>query len=495
MQNIFLKKIASVVLALLFGVSALFVPEREALAESWDSTPLTNLIDGWPQMREINEASGVVIDAENGGILYSLNRDAIRYPASVTKILTALLVIENCDLQETVTMTSAGTQMVAGGSTNAKTVDGEEFTVEQCLYMLLLKSANDIANQLAVHVSGSIEAFAALMNERASALGCTNTHFTNPSGMPDSEHYTTAEDLSRIMSDCLRNETFLKISGTESVTIPPTNKTPESRTYTNHNALIVRGSEYYYEPCISGKTGYTDAAWRTYIGAARKDDRTLIVVLLKGPDKTDFVDAADLFEYGYQNFEKIPVQGGSVNLPAGKTLADTTHEAEPYGDGKVLVRFTCNKLPVGCAMMTEGEYGALFPEEAANSSGTPLLAGGGEALTEIGEISANNGETSANSGETSANSGETSANSGETLANSGEISVNNGEISVNNGGVPAENEDLNGTAMNSANQGTANTQTVKRTNGGEVFFLIFALLAAAALVVGLQLIRRLREGK
>ena len=159
---------------------------------------LTNLVEGWPQMDEIQEATGFVVDVDSGGILYSLNRDAIRYPASITKILTALLVLENCDLTDKVVMTYTGTQMVISGSTNAQTVEGEEFTVEQCLYMLLLKSANDIANQLAEYAGGTMEHFVEMMNERAEELGCRNTHLTNPSGMPDTEHYTTAVDLAII---------------------------------------------------------------------------------------------------------------------------------------------------------------------------------------------------------------------------------------------------------------------------------------------------------
>ena len=287
---------------------------------------LTNLVEGWPQMDEIQEATGFVVDVDSGGILYSLNRDAIRYPASITKILTALLVLENCDLTDKVVMTYTGTQMVISGSTNAQTVEGEEFTVEQCLYMLLLKSANDIANQLAEYAGGTMEHFVEMMNERAEELGCRNTHLTNPSGMPDTEHYTTAVDLALIMEECIKNETFLKIAATEAVTIPPTNKTSESRTYTNHNALVVTGSDYYYAPCIAGKTGYTDSAWRTYISAARKDGRTLICVLLRGPDKSDFVDAAKLFEYGFNEFERVEVPGGYVTLPRGKTLDDVTVE-------------------------------------------------------------------------------------------------------------------------------------------------------------------------
>ena len=358
--------------------------------------PLSNLMEGWPQMSQISEASGIVMDADNGAVLYSLNRDTIRYPASITKILTALLVIENCPLDGIVTMTDAGIQMVIGGSANAKTVLGEEFTVEQCLYMMLLKSANDIANQLAEYCGGSLSHFAEMMNEKAASLGCENTHFTNPSGMPDSDHYTTAEDMARIMRACLENETFLRISRAEGVTIPPTNKTAESREYTNHNQLIIKGGEYYYEPCISGKTGYTDSAWRTYIGAAEKDGRKLIVCLMRGPDKSDFVDAANLFEYGFNEFDKLEVPGGSVTLPKGFTLDDTTMETQTLSDGSVLISYYYDKLPVGSAVMTAAEYDEQYRTSTLSAAPQESVQEG--TVTDAAKVETEKPKTQKNSG-------------------------------------------------------------------------------------------------
>ena len=330
---------------------------------------MTNLVEGWPQMSDINEETGFLMDAENGAVLYSKDSSVIRYPASTTKILTALLVIENCAMDDTVTMTSTGTQMAAAGSTNAGTQNGETFTVEQCLYMLLLKSANDIANQLAEHCSGSMDAFVDMMNRRAAELGCVNTHFANPSGMPSSEHYSTAEDMALIMRECIKNETFLKIAGTESYTVPPTNMNGESRTYVNHNKLVVKDSGYYYAPCIAGKTGYTDAAWRTYIAAARKDGKTLICVLMRGPDKTDFKDAASLFEYGFNQFGKVEVTAGKVTIPYGITADQLTSEpvassGETGADSLHEVRYFYNGIMVGSAYMTQAEYDTYMGVES-----------------------------------------------------------------------------------------------------------------------------------
>ena len=353
------KRIVSVLVSILAAAGMLIYVINPACVradESYDTTPLTNLIPGWPQMPRINEASGVVMDADNGGILYSLNRDTVRYPASTTKILTALLAIENASPDEIVTMDETGLALVESGSTNAGTVMGEEFTVEQCLYIMMLKSANDIATQLGKHVGGSVEAFAGMMNQRAAAIGCTSTHFVNPSGMPDEDHYTTAADLALIMQECLKNETFRKIVGTRSYTVPPTNKCSTERVYDNHCSLIQPSSEYYYEPCTGGKTGFTQAAWRTLVTAAEKDGRTLICVVMKGPDKTDYIDTRNLFEYGFLNFSHKELDGVQVNLPEGFDTSLLTEEIGELEDGGAVLTWKYKKMPVGSAKISAEAY-------------------------------------------------------------------------------------------------------------------------------------------
>lgn len=329
--------------------------------------PLTNHLDRWPQMGAINEASGIVMDADNGGILYSLNRNTMRYPASTTKILTALLVLENTNLSDTVTVSGVGQEEILNGSTNAATVPGETFTVEQCLHILLLKSANDVADELAVHVAGSIDAFAAMMNEKAASLGCEDTHFKNPSGMPDSEHYSTAEDMALIMKACLENETFRRIIATQKYTVPATNKTSEPRVYYNHCKMILEGDEYYYRYCIGGKTGFTRAAWRTLVTAAEKDGRTLICVVMRGPDSTDFADSARLFDYGFDNFTKQDVPDGSVNLPQGITVDELTTAEQEHPDGTVSLVYSWQDLPVGSTAPAPKAAAVSYAEPAAGS--------------------------------------------------------------------------------------------------------------------------------
>ena len=368
-------RIVSIILSILAAAGMLFSVARPAcvLAEesSYDATPLTNLIPGWPEMSPINEASGVVMDAGNGAILYSLNRDTVRYPASITKIMTALLAIENASPDAVVTMDETGLALVEAGSTNAGTVAGEEFTVEQCLYIMLLKSANDIATQLGKTVGGSVEAFADMMNARAAAIGCTSTHFVNPSGMPDSDHYTTAADMALIMRECLKNETFRKILGTRSYTVPPTNKTAQERVYDNHCSLIQPSSEYYYEPCIGGKTGFTQAAWRTLATAAEKDGRTLICVVMRGPDKTDYIDTRNLFEYGFQNFSRQELDGVEVSLPEGFDTSLLTEETEPLEDGGARITWKYKQMPVGSSVVSAENFAVRTGSSGAEPEPSP----------------------------------------------------------------------------------------------------------------------------
>ncbi len=236
--------------------------------------------------------------------------------------------------------------------------------------MLLLKSANDIAVQLGIKVAGSTEAFADMMNERAEQIGCTDTHFVNASGMPDSDHYTTAYDLALIMQECLKNKTFRKIISTTEYTVPATNKTAEERVYPNHNLLIQPASQYYYQYDIGGKTGFTKAAWRTLVTAAEKDGRTLIAVTMRGPDQTDFSDAKKLFEYGFSRFANQELNGVQVTLPAGMGTDQVEQSHEKRGDGTAELISTYHKLTVGRKTLTESEA-----KKTAAAAETPAESG------------------------------------------------------------------------------------------------------------------------
>ena len=246
----------------------------------------------------------ILIENESGNILYDKNSTEKLYPASTTKIMTAILAIENCDLSDKATVSQNAIDTVPSGYTNAGLVAGETFTIEDLLYALMLASANEAANVLAEHISGSVEDFAILMTEKAKELGCENTNFTNANGMHEENHYTTAKDLSRIAKYCFENETFREIIQTVSYTIPATDLySEEDRVLTNTDVLINSSSQYYYEYALGGKTGYTSQAGNCLVCYAEKDGVYLTAVLLNASTSVNrFQDAKNLLSYGYDNF-------------------------------------------------------------------------------------------------------------------------------------------------------------------------------------------------
>ena len=272
---------------------------------------------GWPQGPEIAEETGILMEATTGQVLFDKEMDEIRYPASTTKNMTALLILENVkDLSQTVTFTDVITPDLAPGNSTINAQIGEQLTVEECLYGIMLASANEVCTQMAVYVAGSVENFVSMMNKRAAELGCENTHFVNANGLPDPNHYTTAHDLARILAEAIKNEDFCKISGSASYTIPPTNMTPYSRNLENSNALIKEG-EYHYEGVIAGKTGHTEAAKNTLVTAASRDGMTLVCVVLRSDGENRFIDTVSLFDYGFNNFHLSPVYWLDPQNPSG----------------------------------------------------------------------------------------------------------------------------------------------------------------------------------
>ena len=271
----------------------------------------------WPQAPEIAEETGILMEATTGQVLFDKEMDEIRYPASTTKIMTALLILENVkDLSQTVTFTDVITPDLAPGNSTINAQVGEQLTVEECLYGIMLASANEVCTQMAVYVAGSVENFVSMMNKRAAELGCENTHFVNANGLPDPNHYTTAHDLARILAAAIQNEDFCRISGSASYTIPPTNMTPYSRNLENSNALIKEG-EYHYEGVIAGKTGHTEAAKNTLVTAASRDGMTLVCVVLRSDGENRFIDTVSLFDYGFNNFHLSPLYWLDPQNPSG----------------------------------------------------------------------------------------------------------------------------------------------------------------------------------
>lgn len=251
-----------------------------------------------------------VADPNTGKIFYEKNAHEKMYPASTSKILTALLVLENCKLDDKAVVTKNAIDLVPSGYSNALLKEGEEIDIKTLLKALLIPSANEAANVLAEYVSGNVEAFAELCNNRAKELGCENLHFVNPNGIHNENHYCTAYDLYLIAKECQKYDEFCEIVKTKSFTIPATNiYSKNDRTFENTNALILPLSKNYYYPYCTGiKTGHTTPAGECLVASSSNNNINLISVVLGGETNNNglnerFYDTKNLFEFVYNNYQ------------------------------------------------------------------------------------------------------------------------------------------------------------------------------------------------
>ena len=272
---------------------------------------------------DLSATSYVLLDSRTGEIVFSKNENQRMPMASVTKVMTALVVLENSKLDETVTVTSDSCG-IEGSSIYL--YEGEKLSVEDLLYALMLESANDAAVCLALHVGGSLEEFSDMMNGRASELGLKNTSFNNPHGLEDPEHYSTARDIALIWQEAMKNSTFRQIVATKTHRID----LPDEEGYrflSNHNKLLKS-----YEYCIGGKTGFTKTAGRCLVTGAKRDDLELVMVTLNAPN--DWQDHENLLNYAMNLYSKVDVAtAGSltVDLPVvgGNTKKVALTNIEP----------------------------------------------------------------------------------------------------------------------------------------------------------------------
>lgn len=267
----------------------------------------------WPDGVDIVSPSAIVMEVNSGTILYDKNSDEVNYPASITKIMTAYLAVQNCSMDETVTFSADAVFKNEGATSHIARDLDEQMTMEQCLYAVLLKSANECAYAVAEHVGqklgGDYSTFIDLMNSTAKDLGCTNTHFNNPNGLPDENHWTSAHDMALIASAAYKNETFRKIVGTGTYEIPPTNKHAEPTPLSNDHQMLYpsRTRKYLYEYCTGGKTGFTDDAGNTLVTYAEKDGLTLVCVIMHSTNPQHYLDTTSLLDYCFNNFQAVNI--------------------------------------------------------------------------------------------------------------------------------------------------------------------------------------------
>lgn len=281
-------------------------PDYKALAEQRKNLPIeSNSYENWPDGPAISAQSAIVMDVDSGTVLYAKNIHEMLYPASTTKIMTCLLAVENAAMNENVEFSYDAVFGVPRDGSNMGIDVGEILPMEDCLYGILVGSANEVAAAVGEHIGGDTETFLQMMNDRAKELGCKNTNFMNANGLHDDNHYTTAYDLALIARAFFSNDYLANIANTPRVHFEPTATQPDDFYLNNKNKLV--SGEIKYEYYLGGKTGYTSDARQTLVSCAEKDGMRLVCVVMKEETPDQFNDTVTLFNYGFSNFKKVKV--------------------------------------------------------------------------------------------------------------------------------------------------------------------------------------------
>lgn len=285
---------------------------EEALQAAYDIVPDTNNIRGWPQGPHVYGNSAVVVDMDSGAVLYGKKADERHYPASITKLMTALVALENSEPDDEVLFSQDSVSFLEYGDASIGMTPGEILSMNDAMYGMLLASANEVSYAIAESVGklmgGDYNTFLQAMNDRAEELGCTDSHWMNANGLHNDQHYTTAHDMARIASAVYQFEEFRTVTQTLNYTIGPTNLVGESRTFQQNHKMLWPGNPNYYEYCTGGKTGYTDQSRTTLVTMADNGNMRLVAVLLQD-DGDVYADTRAMFDYVYSNFSKVQLKG------------------------------------------------------------------------------------------------------------------------------------------------------------------------------------------
>lgn len=320
-----MKKMAAtvVMIGMMFGIS-IPVYGADGVATETKATASQPSIDG---------KAGIVMDAKSGKILYAKNIDAKHYPASITKILTTLVAIENNDdLYEEVTFSRYAVNSIEPGSTHIGIKAGEKIPLRDVLFGIMLESANEACNGAAEFTSGTTKKFVELMNKKAKELGCTNSHFVTTNGLHDDNHYVTARDMAKISKAALENDTFRSIACNSNYFMAPTNKEKKGRELWNHHKMV-KQTMFLYKGVEGGKTGYTTRAGGTLVTFAKRGNQELISVVLQGNGYELYHDTIKMMNYGFQNYKTVaPFQGMNQTLQITEKfdILKTGNKLSPY---------------------------------------------------------------------------------------------------------------------------------------------------------------------
>ncbi len=325
----------------------------------------------WPADTGIMAEAGIAMDENSGTVLFGQNIHQPYAPASITKLLTALVVAENASLDEPVTFSHDAVYDVESGSGNSLALEeGDVLTVRDCLYALLLRSSNQAANALAEHVGGSMDGFVEMMNERIARLGCTESHFANPSGLNDEEQYVTAYDMALIAREAFANETVLEISSARTYKLPATIKNPDGLSISMEHRLLTTespSSQFYLEGAVAGKTGYTSLAGNTLVTYAIRGDRGVISVILKGTQPQYYLDGKALIEFGFSSFQNIGIAGQETFLRGIEGIdvgGDLYLPSELYLEEDAVVTVPIGASFADVSMTSTTEFGDEHPDTA-----------------------------------------------------------------------------------------------------------------------------------
>ena len=316
----------------------------EDLANIRKNLPIqSNSYENWPDGPQVSSQSAIVMDVDSGAVLYAKNIDERLYPASTTKILTCLLAVENAKMDEMVEFSHDAVFGVPRDGSNMGIDVGEILPMEDCLYGILVGSANEVAAAVGEHVGGDTETFLQMMNDRAKELGCKNTNFMNANGLHDDNHYTTAYDLALIARAFFSNDYLANIANTPRVHFEPTATQPDDFYLNNKNKLVSK--EIKYEYYLGGKTGYTKEAKQTLVSCAEKDGMRLVCVVMKEETPDQFNDTVTLFNYGFSNFKKIKVSNVETKYTTNNTgLFDAGQDI--FGSSKSILELDKNSYIV-----------------------------------------------------------------------------------------------------------------------------------------------------
>ncbi len=371
-------------------------PYQQQLEDTYKQEVQTNQLKEWPQAPGIYGDAGIVMDAETGAVLYGKNIDQQEYPASITKLLTALLAFEYCDMTEDVVITAESLTCLGDGYASIGLKEGNVISMEQALYAMLLASSNEVAYAVGETVAKTqgedYQWFIDEMNRKVEELGGTNSHFVNTNGVHEEDHYTCARDMALIAKELFDYPEFFTICQTSNYTIPAS-ATTEEHIFQQKHEMLVPGYSDYYEYAVGGKTGYTTEANNTLVTMADNGDMKLVCVTLKVFPGHVYSDTKALLDYGFSNFQHMAIdvdgsQGiekildtASVTIPSGFELSSLKSDLEQVtgGNSTAILSYTYEDNPVG-RLQVQVDKGASFEEAGAQEEEEASDSGVGKVL-------------------------------------------------------------------------------------------------------------------